>query len=80
MAGRQPPAVRAGRAGLSHVWIFAGFPPVFRDACRGSHPRAPGRQEHREILGPIHWLAIVGEVGPDPESVTPITRLALRDG
>ncbi|MFM2090191.1 MAG: hypothetical protein RLZZ127_680 [Planctomycetota bacterium] len=76
------PAIHAGWAesDLSHAWIFGGFPPRFWDAYRESHPLEPGWQDRLEILGLIHWLAIVREIGPDPESVDAITRVVDRHG
>jgi fructosamine-3-kinase len=74
------PAVHAGwaEADLSHAWIFGGFLPRFWDAYREAHPLDPGWPERLDILGLIHWLAIVREIGPDRESVDAIARVVAR--
>jgi fructosamine-3-kinase len=65
------PFVHAGwaEADLSHAWIFGGFPPRSWDAYRECHPLDPCWPDRLRLLGLIHMLAIVREIGPDPWTV-----------
>ncbi len=74
------PHVHAGwaEADLSHAWIYGGFPPRFWDAYRESHPLEPGWPDRLDLLGLIHHLAVVREIGPDPETLRDIARTVGR--